>query len=276
MSLQTSAVEFLSKEFCEAVGAVFEQTVGECYSLRESGIAKDTGERESLDYALEFSGKVSGIAFVQIDLHTAAALATRLMGGAVDESASYLPEHEDAVFEIMSQAAGVMATSLRTRFEAADISVERKREAPDASSVTIVLEPVTGADGVSIVLGASQALCESITASLSGTTQSFPSMPGAPASVAHESVSESQNLQLIMDVELNVTLRFGQRTLTLSEVADLTSGSVVELDRMVDEPVELLLGERVIARGEVVIVDGNYGLRITELARIDHSALLTA
>ncbi len=73
------------------------------------------------------------------------------------------------------------------------------------------------------------------------------------------------NLGLVMDVELNVALRFGQRQLSLREVMDLTSGSVVELDREVDEPVELILDGRVIARGEAVIVDGNYGVRVTEV-----------
>jgi flagellar motor switch protein FliN len=73
------------------------------------------------------------------------------------------------------------------------------------------------------------------------------------------------NLGLVMDVELNVTLRFGQRLLTLREVLDLTSGSVVELDRQVEEPVELLLEGKVIARGEAVVIDGNYGLRVTDV-----------
>ena len=68
-----------------------------------------------------------------------------------------------------------------------------------------------------------------------------------------------------MDVELIVTLRFGQRQLALREVLELTSGSVVELDRQVDEPVELLLEGKVIARGEAVVIDGNYGLRVTEV-----------
>jgi flagellar motor switch protein FliN len=73
------------------------------------------------------------------------------------------------------------------------------------------------------------------------------------------------NLKLVMDVELNVSLRFGQRQLPLREVLELTSGSVIELDRIVDEPVELLLDGKVIARGEAVMVDGNYGLRVTEI-----------
>ena len=78
-------------------------------------------------------------------------------------------------------------------------------------------------------------------------------------------VREQVNLNLVLDVELNVTLRFGQRLLTLREVLDLTSGSVVELDRQVEEPVELLLEGKVIARGEAVVIDGNYGLRVTDV-----------
>jgi flagellar motor switch protein FliN/FliY len=73
------------------------------------------------------------------------------------------------------------------------------------------------------------------------------------------------NLDLVMDVELNVTLRFGQRQLALREVLELTSGSVVELDRQVDEPIELILDGRVVARGEAVIIDGNYGMRVTQV-----------
>ena len=76
---------------------------------------------------------------------------------------------------------------------------------------------------------------------------------------------DAGNLKLVMDVELNVSLRFGQRQLPLREVLELASGSVIELDRMVDEPVELLLDGKLIARGEAVIVDGNYGLRVTEI-----------
>ncbi|MFZ3264108.1 MAG: FliM/FliN family flagellar motor switch protein, partial [Terriglobales bacterium] len=60
-------------------------------------------------------------------------------------------------------------------------------------------------------------------------------------------------------------LRFGQRDLTLREILDLSAGSVIELDRHVEEPAELLLGNKVIARGRVVTVDGNYGIQITDM-----------
>ena len=63
-----------------------------------------------------------------------------------------------------------------------------------------------------------------------------------------------------------MTLRFGQRQLPLRDVLELTTGSVVELDRQLDEPVELILDGRVVARGEAVVIDGNYGIRVTEVA----------
>ena len=87
-----------------------------------------------------------------------------------------------------------------------------------------------------------------------------------PSSVTQEVQRQQEPaLERVINVPLAVTLRFGQRHLTLREVLALTTGSLVELDRQVEEPVELVLGERLIARGEVVIVDGNYGLRVTEV-----------
>jgi flagellar motor switch protein FliN/FliY len=68
-----------------------------------------------------------------------------------------------------------------------------------------------------------------------------------------------------MDVELDVTLRFGSRSMLLRGILELDAGSVVELDRQVREPADLLLDGRLIARGEVVVVDGNYGLRVLEI-----------
>ncbi len=70
---------------------------------------------------------------------------------------------------------------------------------------------------------------------------------------------------MLENVEIDVTLQFGERQLPLREIGELRSGSVIELDKYIQDPAELLLGDRVVARGEVVIVDGNYGLRVTEV-----------
>lgn len=74
------------------------------------------------------------------------------------------------------------------------------------------------------------------------------------------------HLDLLMDVELEAVLRFGQREMLLRDVLSLAPGTVLELNQQVHDPVELLVGNKVIAWGEVVTVDGNYGLRITGLA----------
>jgi flagellar motor switch protein FliN len=77
--------------------------------------------------------------------------------------------------------------------------------------------------------------------------------------------SDLRRLDAVLDVELPLTVRFGQVVMPLRALADLGPGSVVDMGRSPDEPVELLVGGRLIARGEVVVVSGNYGVRITEL-----------
>lgn len=73
-----------------------------------------------------------------------------------------------------------------------------------------------------------------------------------------------------MDVDLPLTVRFGRTVMNLKTLSTLGPGSMVDMGRSPDEPVELLVGERLIARGEVVIVGGNYGVRVTEINRQRH------
>jgi len=80
------------------------------------------------------------------------------------------------------------------------------------------------------------------------------------------------NLALVLDVELEATIRFGERHMLLRDIFGLMAGAVVELDQMVNEPAQLLVAGRLVARGEVVVVDGNFGLRITEVASVNERA----
>ena len=97
------------------------------------------------------------------------------------------------------------------------------------------------------------------------STSATPPPGKAPEKAPGQPGNDKKKLELLLDVNLALTLRFGQRDLTLREILDLNAGSVIELDRAVEEPAELLLGDRVIARGQVVTVDGNYGIRITDM-----------
>ena len=85
------------------------------------------------------------------------------------------------------------------------------------------------------------------------------------------SVDETQKLSakgfdLLLDVEIEASLRFGSREMPLHEVLELGPGDVVELDRHVADPVDLIVGDKIVARGEVVLVNGNFGLRVSEVA----------
>ncbi len=71
---------------------------------------------------------------------------------------------------------------------------------------------------------------------------------------------------LLLEIELDATLQFGSRELALKDVLGLSLGDVLELDRHVNEPVDLVVGDRIVARGEVVIVEGNFALLVTEVA----------
>jgi flagellar motor switch protein FliN len=73
------------------------------------------------------------------------------------------------------------------------------------------------------------------------------------------------NLDVLLDVELPVAVRFGQTELPLLSLVRLGPGAVIDLRRSADEPVDVLVGGKVIARGDVVVVDGNYGVRVTQI-----------
>jgi len=113
-----------------------------------------------------------------------------------------------------------------------------------------------------------------------GWTQSLESELATPASSSHEhaeggnrtAVQEkprvpetSRTLDLLMEVELPVSVSFGRAELPLREVLKLNSGSIVELNRTISDLVEIIVNNCVIARGEVVVVEGNYGVRIHQV-----------
>jgi flagellar motor switch protein FliN len=98
---------------------------------------------------------------------------------------------------------------------------------------------------------------------------SDPSIAGEPSPAAAEGARTAggeSHLDLLLDVQLEVTICFGERQLLLRDILSMGPGSLIELDRHLEEPADLLVAGRLIARGEVVVVNGHFGLRITELA----------
>lgn len=103
-------------------------------------------------------------------------------------------------------------------------------------------------------------------AAASRPTSSSPTQKSASPSPSAYDASLTSGLQLLLDVELEASLRFGAREMPLGEILDLGPGDVVQLDRHITDPVDLIIGDKIVARGDVVLVNGNFGLRVTEVA----------
>lgn len=87
----------------------------------------------------------------------------------------------------------------------------------------------------------------------------------APLQPAKSAVSSAGNLDLLMGVTLRVTVELGRTKMDIREILGLGPGSVVELDKLAGEPVDVLVNDRLIARGEVVVIDDRFGVRITDV-----------
>jgi len=95
---------------------------------------------------------------------------------------------------------------------------------------------------------------------------------GDPMGAAKSKLSsgEANNIDLLMDVYLKVTVELGRTRMQLRQVLELQQGSVVELDRLAGDAVDVFVNDRLLAHGEVIVVDDKFGVRITELISPGH------
>lgn len=77
--------------------------------------------------------------------------------------------------------------------------------------------------------------------------------------------AETQNLDMLLDIPLHVTVELGRTNRSVKDILELSSGSIIELDKLAGEPVDILVNNRLIANGEVVVIDENFGVRITDV-----------
>lgn len=76
---------------------------------------------------------------------------------------------------------------------------------------------------------------------------------------------EQRNLDLLLDIPLKVTVELGRTSRPIKDILELSSGSIIELDKLAGEPVDILVNEKLIAKGEVVVIDENFGVRVTDI-----------
>jgi flagellar motor switch protein FliN len=189
------------------------------------------------------------------------------------------PEQREAVVELVRQVAGLATTAVKMQWGEVQLRLDAAEAAPSwpASSTVWLRVGTDPAKAAMVEIHVSAALAAALRRETAADDASIPKPPPAQPGSADSQPSEQGKghvdakddakvqLDLLLDVELAVTLRFGSRWLALREILDLNPGAVIELDRQVEEPVDMLLDGRVVARGEVVVMDGNYALRVTEV-----------
>jgi flagellar motor switch protein FliN/FliY len=194
-------------------------------------------------------------------------LAQELMSEPFEPTAEFTATHRDALTELLRQVAGLAASELKSSF-GGEVEISfLGSEPPEWELVQAVGYRLSGPSFAEVRLVAF--LSSEAYAALVATEPATPPPPVAAEDLSAEPVASPEmhasNLDLLLDITVDATICFGQRQVLLREILELRPGAVVELDRQIDEPAELLVAGRIIARGEVVVVEGNYGLRITEI-----------
>jgi flagellar motor switch protein FliN len=254
--------------WAQVAAALFSQALAGEPELSES-LPRPLGSG-SFGFAAKLGGDVTGQFSVILD---GTVLETPLMGEGVDQKAGWK--------ELLNEAAGAAAGDLLAStgrkcqvvsFEEieAEAKITQAFELRSNGRAWTVLVRDEVRDEVAAEAGADKARPVAEPARRSDAQASsqdpIPSRAAVSDDLRAPPPSLSPGLELLLDVELEASLRFGSREMPLGEILDLGPGDVVELDRHVADPVDLVVGDKIVARGEVVLVNGNFGLRVTEVA----------
>ena len=79
--------------------------------------------------------------------------------------------------------------------------------------------------------------------------------------------NQKENINLIMDVPLEVTVELGRTTKSIQDILEFAPGTIIELDKIAGEPIDVLVNGKYVARGEVVVIEENFGVRVTEIIK---------
>jgi flagellar motor switch protein FliN len=262
------------QEYCqvwfESLRQVLEQIRSEPFTLQS--LSPEEGDPYSQPEGgmwLRFSAekRLRGEQAVFVSQADALALAGVLMGEPPDPSAEFDEFHADAAAELLRQAAGSAATALGIKLGGEVRLILQASDRPQWTPAAHVAMRCGSAQvsPVGVHLFLSQELAAAIKPAEAQSDVS-PRDQSRTANSLRQDSPTAANLEFLREVELEVYLRLGERQLLVRDILDLGRGGVVELDQQVQDPVELLVGQKVVARGQLVIVDGNYGLRVTEIA----------
>ncbi len=233
---------------------------------------------------IKVSGAVDADAMVALPPNLAASLSDMMMGEEASDREDVSEDDIDASKEIISNIFGAIANTLSAQKElpVLSFSIESIELIGDNDEVSLenfsrmyvykfTLESIHSL----LMFIIDEKLKNSLFPSAISQEELIAQGNEKSASAAHvsrnceEDISlsndEMKNIALIMDVKLPVKVRIGKKRMLLKDVLNMDIGSVIELNQLANDPLEILVDNHVIAQGEVVIVDGNFGIQVTTI-----------
>jgi flagellar motor switch protein FliN/FliY len=211
----------------------------------------------------------------------ATALGDLMLGGEGDAKEDMDEEDLDATKEIISNIIGAIGTSLSSQKELPVVGLkvediefidESGEVDVDGFSKMYVYNFTLGSINSLMMLVVDDDFVEIFTATPAPVAQEESPSASSASSCAQTALpaanldeNEMKNISLIMDVKLPIRVRIGQKKMLLKDVLSMDIGSVIELNQLANDPLDILVDDRVIAQGEVVIVDGNFGIQVTTI-----------
>lgn len=258
------AIHAFAQLWTEAISTVMSQVAAASFPMQEGGAENmPAAVAEDVQLTVTAAGNARGEMNLRLPPAAALDLAKLFMSDIDAARTEITGDDRSALEELFRQVAGHVATSAKPKGLEIQLTVILGEAPtwPPAASGWIFSGP-SAPRAAQIEWKLSSALATALVS----TWREPDAAPAAAAAAPPQSNSKGQEkLELLMDVELDVVLRFGGRDILLKEILDLGPGSVVELDRTIQDEADLLLDGRLVARGEVVVVERNFGIRITEV-----------
>lgn len=262
MNNEADIRHWLSEEFSSRLATVFEAMAGERPAIeieKDSALPADV----VLRWRQPFSGVPGAIWIATSDAGWSAAGGHILRAAGVEEDD---PDgFKSTYLETISQALSAVASAMGARV-GKEVTCSRGEESSAAiDAAWAMLRVHLGAETANIAVGIEPVLAAALSAASEKNDSPPARIAEAAAAVGFTGPVNSKTFELLLDVELPVSVSFGRAQVALKDVLKLTTGSIVELNRSIVEPVEVIVNNCVIARGEVVVVEGNFGVRIHQV-----------
>ena len=256
--------QWLWEEFSSRLVTVFETMAGEKPRIEIEQVS-DIPADAALCWHQPFSGIPGGVWIAASEAGWTAAGGHVLRAAGIEESdaASLKSMYLETIRQALSGIAGAMGARLGHEVtcnggEESSVSVEAQ---------WAVLRIPLGAEIANVAVGIEPALVTAMVAASQpeASAPKITEVAAAAAAAGFAGPANSKTFELLLDVELPVSVSFGRAQVPLKDVLKLTTGSIVELNRSITEPVEVIVNNCVIARGEVVVVEGNFGVRVHQV-----------